>query len=104
MNNESKSFWEYVKEPVDGVKPYSVFTAAVILLVLGVLDTVGCVVLTIAAFVFMKKGHKGLSMLLALTNFVIPDALPLVDEIGGVVAVVLPMYMNWKKLTDSGNK
>lgn len=34
---------------------------------------------------------------MAATNFIIPDALPIVDEIAGLVAVILPLYMGWKK-------
>ena len=94
------SFIEYLKKPVNGVKPYSIFAAAGIALVLGLIDTVGCVVLIIAAFVFVSKGHRGLGMLLAVTNFVFPDALPLVDEAASIAAVILPLYMEWKK---SGN-
>lgn len=104
MNHQSISFFQYLKTPVSGIKPYSIFAVAIITLILGVVDTVGCVVLVISAFVFMKKGHKGLSFLLTLTNFIIPDALPLVDEIAGVVTVVLPMYMDWKNITVPENK
>ena len=93
----NQTFIDYIKTPVNGVKPYSILTAALIALVLGLLDTVGCVVLIIAAFVFIKKGHRGLGFLLAGVNIVIPDALPLVDEIAGLVAVILPLYIEWKK-------
>jgi|GEM_PF-5377389 len=102
MNEQT--FVEFLKAPVNGVKPYSIISAALILLVLGLVDTVGCVVLIIAAFVFVKKGHKGLGALCALTNCVIPDALPLVDEAAGIIAVVLPLYMEWQKLQKADQK
>ena len=91
------TFVDYLKRPVNGVKPYSIFTAGLICLVLGLVDTVGCVVLIISALVFVLKGHRGLGAMLALTNCIIPDALPLVDEAAGIVAVVLPLYIGWKK-------
>lgn len=98
MNNSNvQSFINYLKIPENGVKPYSILTVILITLALGVIDTVGCVVLIIAAFVFVKKGHKGLGLLLALTNCIIPDALPLVDEAAGIIAVAVPLYTSWKK-------
>lgn len=74
------------------VEPYSLGMAIGIIAVLALFDTVGCVVLVIGAYIFTKKGHQGLGVALAITNVIIPDALPLVDEIFGIIVVVIP-YM-----------
>lgn len=74
------------------VEPYSLGAAIGIIAVLALIDTVGCVVLVIGAYIFTKKGHQGLGVALAITNIIVPDALPFVDEIFGVIAVVIP-YM-----------
>lgn len=74
------------------VEPYSFGKAVLIIVVLTLFDTVGCVVLVIGAYIFTKKGHAGLGMALAVTNIFAPDALPAVDEIFGIIAVVVP-YM-----------
>ncbi|MDE6673134.1 MAG: hypothetical protein K2K16_13250 [Ruminococcus sp.] len=74
------------------VEPYSLGKVIVIVAVLTLLDTVGCIVLVVGAYIFTKKGHAGLGMALAVTNIIAPDALPAVDEIFGIIAVVVP-YM-----------
>ncbi|MBD5158723.1 MAG: hypothetical protein HDT23_00490 [Ruminococcus sp.] len=74
------------------VEPYSLGKVIVIVAVLTLLDTVGCIVLVVGAYIFTKKGHAGLGMALAVTNIFAPDALPAVDEIFGIIAVVVP-YM-----------
>lgn len=74
------------------VEPYSLGAAIGIIAVLALIDTVGCVVLVIGAYIFTKKGHQGLGVALAITNIIVPDALPFVDEIFGVIVVVIP-YM-----------
>ena len=74
------------------VEPYSLGKAILIIAVLTLFDTVGCVVLVIGAYIFTKKGHAGLGLALAVTNIIAPDALPAVDEIFGIIAVVVP-YM-----------
>lgn len=74
------------------VQPYSLGAAIGIIAVLALIDTVGCIVLVIGAYIFTKKGHHGLGVALAITNIIVPDALPFVDEIFGVIAVVIP-YM-----------
>lgn len=74
------------------VQPYSLGKAICIIAVLALFDTVGCVVLVIGAYIFTKKGHAGLGLALAVANIIAPDALPVVDEIFGIVAVVVP-YM-----------
>lgn len=78
------------------VEPYSLGTAICIIAALALFDTVGCIVLVIGAYIFTKKGHQGLGVALAITNIVVPDILPCVDEIFGVVAVVIP-YMQSRK-------
>ena len=74
------------------VEPYTIGKAIVIIAALTLLDTVGCIVLVIGAYIFTKKGHAGLGLALAVANIIAPDALPVVDEIFGIVAVVVP-YM-----------
>lgn len=74
------------------VQPYSLGAAIGIIAVLALFDTVGCVVLVIGAYIFTKKGHQGLGVALAITNIIVSDALPFVDEIFGVIGVVIP-YM-----------
>lgn len=74
------------------VEPYSLGKVIVIVAVLTLLDTVGCIVLVVGAYIFTKKGHAGLGIALAVTNIIAPDALPAVDEIFGIIAVVVP-YM-----------
>lgn len=66
-------------------------------LALGLVDAVTGVALVIAALVFLVKGHKGLGAMLVATNFIIPDALPVVDEAASLVVFVLPLYIGWKK-------
>lgn len=101
-NNASTSFMKFLTTPKDGVKPYSILAVVGITVVLGLVDIVGGVVLIIAAFVFMLKGHKGLSLLLTAVNLVVPDALPFVDEAVNIVVVALPLYMQWQKTKDLG--
>lgn len=93
----SQTFLDYVKSPTKGVKPFSIPVVIFITIALALFDTVGCVVLVIAGFVFVKMGHKGLGILLALTNCILPDALPLIDEAAGIIIVVIPLYTSWKK-------
>ena len=86
------------------VEPYSIGAAIGIIVLLCALDTVGCIVSIIGAYIFMKKGHQGLALALALINFVSPDALPVVDEIFGVVTIVIPYFKNrseGKSVTES---
>ena len=92
-----KAFINYIKSPSEGVKPFGAVAALLILAVLGVIDIYACVALIIAGFVFVKTGHKGMGILLCLTNLFLPDALPVVDEAVGIAAVVIPMYIKWKK-------
>ena len=77
-------------------EPYSFGKVVLIVAVLTLLDSVGCIVLVIGAYIFTKKGHAGLGMALAVTNIIAPDALPAVDEIFGIIAVVVP-YMKSRK-------
>ncbi len=70
--------------------------AIIIILILTVLDTFTCVALLIGSYIFAKKGQKGLAMALCVVNFVMPDALPLVDEIFQFVAVAVPVYKQLK--------
>ncbi|MGN1411433.1 MAG: hypothetical protein ACI4WH_02840 [Oscillospiraceae bacterium] len=44
----------------------------------------------------MKAGSKGIALALAYCNLVIPDMLPLVDEIFTVIVVVIPVYKEYK--------
>lgn len=85
MNNQNKQ-----------VEPYSFLKAALIVVALSIFDTFGCVVLLIGGFIFSKKGHTGLAIALAAANFIVPDALPVIDELFTVVAVVIPIYQNYK--------
>lgn len=78
------------------VEPYSIGKVILIVAVLTLFDTVGCVVLVIGAYIFTKKGHAGLGMALAVTNIIAPDALPAVDEIFGIIAVVVPFMQSRK--------
>lgn len=78
------------------VEPYSLGKVVLIVAALTLLDTVGCIVLVVGAYIFTKKGHKGLGVALAVVNIIAPDALPAVDEIFGVIAVVIP-YMQSRK-------
>ncbi|MCM1507851.1 MAG: hypothetical protein NC177_12065 [Ruminococcus flavefaciens] len=77
--------------------PYSFGMAVFIIAVLTLLDTVGCIVLAVGAYIFTKKGHSGLGIALVITNFIAPDMLPCVDEIFGVVAFVIPFMQNCKQ-------
>ena len=79
-------FANYVRTPKPGVTPFSLPVAIGIIVVLSALDTVGCVVLIIGSFIFAKMGHKGLGIALALANCVVPDMLPGIDEVFGIVA------------------
>lgn len=74
----------------------SLSKAIIIILLLIVLDTFTCVALLIGSYIFAKKGQKGLAMALCVVNFVMPDALPLVDEIFQFVAVAVPVYKQLK--------
>lgn len=80
------------QNPNNQPEPYTIGKAILIIAVLALFDTVGCIVLIVGAYIFTKKGHAGLGMALAVTNIIIPDALPLVDEIFGIIVVVVP-YM-----------
>lgn len=79
------------------VKPYPFFTAAAIVVALALFDTVGCVVLLIGAYIFMKKGHTGLAVALSVVNIISPDAIPLVDECFQVIVVLLPIYKSYQE-------
>lgn len=100
QTNSNQSFIQYLKAnpTTNGVTPFSIPMAIGIAAVLALIDSVGCVVLIISGYVFVKKGHQGLGILLALTNCLIPDALPLVDEAIGIVVVVVPIYRGYKKI------
>lgn len=100
QQTSKQSFFQYLKAnpTTNGVTPYSMPIVIGIVAGLALVDTVGCVVLIIAGYVFVKKGHQGIGILLALTNCVIPDALPLVDEAIGIVMVVVPAYNGYKKM------
>ena len=100
QQTSKQSFFQYLKAnpTTNGVTPYSMPMVIGIIAGLALVDTVGCVVLIIAGYVFVKKGHQGIGILLALTNCVIPDALPLVDEAIGIVMVVVPAYRGYKKM------
>lgn len=100
QQTSKQSFVQYLKAnpTTNGVTPYSMPMVIGIVAGLALVDTVGCVVLIIAGYVFVKKGHQGIGILLALTNCVIPDALPLVDEAIGIVMVVVPAYRGYKKM------
>lgn len=78
------------------VEPYSIGKCIVIITILALLDTFGCIVLLVGSYIFMKKGHQGLSIALAVTNIVIPDALPCVDEIFQIIVIVVPIYKGYK--------
>lgn len=80
----------------NAVEPYSIGKCLVIITVLALFDTVGCIVLLAGSYVFMKKGHQGLAIALAVTNIIIPDALPCVDEIFQIIVVVVPIYRGYK--------
>lgn len=73
------------------VEPYSLGVSIIIIAALALLDTVGCVVLLVGSIIFIAKGHKGLAVALAITNIIIPDALPFVDEIFQVIVVAIPI-------------
>lgn len=100
QTNSNQSFIQYLRAnpTTNGVTPFPVPVAIGIAVVLTLIDTVGCVVLLIAGYVFVKKGHQGMAMLLAITNLVIPDALPVVDEAIQIVIVVVPVYRGYKKV------
>lgn len=100
QTNSNQSFIQYLKAnpTTNGVTPIPVPLAIGIVAILALIDTVGCVVLIIAGYVFVKKGHQGIGILLALTNCIIPDALPLVDEAIGIVLVLVPAYRGYKKI------
>ncbi|MBQ8515507.1 MAG: SHOCT domain-containing protein [Ruminococcus sp.] len=84
------------------VKPYSLGKAALIVIALTVLDTFGCVVLLIGSYIYMKKGQTGLAMALCVTNLLIPDALPVADEIFQLIAVGMPLYQSYKEGKSAG--
>ena len=81
-------------------KPFSFGTAALILILCTLFDTVGCVVLLIGGYIFSKKGHNGLAIAMVVANFIVPDALPAIDELFTLVAVVVPM---WKRYQETGS-
>ncbi len=80
----------------NAVEPYSIGKCLIIITVLALFDTVGCIVLLVGSYVFIKKGHQGLAIALAVTNIIIPDALPCVDEIFQIIVVVVPIYRGYK--------
>lgn len=90
-------FANYVRTPKPGVTPFSLPIAIGIIVVLSALDTVGCVVLIIGSFIFAKMGHKGLGIALALANCVVPDMLPGIDEVFGIVATGGTLLHDYKK-------
>lgn len=90
-------FANYVRTPKPGVTPFSLPVAIGIIVVLSALDTVGCVVLIIGSFIFAKMGHKGLGIALALANCVVPDMLPGIDEVFGIVATGGTLLHDYKK-------
>ena len=100
QQTSKQSFVQYLKAnpTTNGVTPYSMPMVIGIVAGLALVDTVGCVALITSGYVFVKKGHQGIGILLALTNCVIPDALPLVDEAIGIVMVVVPAYNGYKKM------
>lgn len=85
---------------VNQVEPYTIGKALIIVVLLAALDTFGCVVLLIGGYIFSKKGHTGLAIALAVANFIVPDMLPVVDEIFTVIAVVVPIYQSYKSGED----
>lgn len=87
---------------INHVEPYTLGKAALILIALTLLDTFGCVVLLIGSYIYMKKGHTGLAMALCVTNLVIPDALPVADEIFQLIAIGMPLYKSYKEGQDAG--
>ena len=100
QQTSKQSFFQYLKAnpTTNGVTPYSMPMVIGIVAGLALVDTVGCVVLVIAGYVFVKKGHKGLGVFLEITNCIIPDALPGVDEIAGILIVVVPVYKGYRKV------
>lgn len=100
QQTSKQSFVQYLKAnpTTNGVTPYSMPMVIGIVAGLALVDTVGCVVLVIAGYVFVKKGHKGLGVFLEITNCIIPDALPGVDEIAGILMVVVPVYRGYRKV------
>lgn len=78
--------------PNNQVEPYTLGKVIIIVVALTLLDTFGCFVLVVGGYIFTKKGHAGLGMTLAVVNIIAPDALPAVDEIFGIVVVIIP-YM-----------
>ncbi len=76
------------------VEPYSFGMTAFIVIGLSLLDTVGGIVLLVGTYIFMKKGHTGLSVALVIANFVVPDILPAVDEIFTVIIFVCTYNKN----------
>ena len=70
--------------------------AIIIILLLTILDTFTGVALLIGSYIYAKKVRKGLAMALCAVNFVIPDILPLVDEIFQLVVVAVPVYKQLK--------
>ena len=77
--------------------PFSLPVAIGMIVVLSALDTVGCVVLIIGSFIFVKMGHKGLGIALALANCVVPDMLPAIDEVFGIVVTGGTLLHDYKK-------
>ena len=90
-------FANYVRTPKPGVTPFSLPVAIGIIVVLSALDPVGCVGLIIGIFIFAKMGHKGLGIALALANCVVPDMLPGIDEVFGIVATGGTLLHDYKK-------
>lgn len=79
------------------VEPYSIGKAIIIIVALALFDTVGCIVLLVGSIIFVKMGHKGLGIALCVTNILIPDALPVVDELFQIVVIAIPLYQSYKK-------
>lgn len=92
-----KSFVQWLKEPVEGVKPIPIAIGAGIGIACAIVDFFIPFVLIIAAFCFIKKGHKAMGAFLVALNF-LPDDLPCIDEVIGLVINIVPLWKQYKKL------
>lgn len=61
------------------------------------LDYFTCFLLLIGTAIFMYSGNKGLAIALALCNILFPDNLPVIDEAFTVLAVLIPVIIEYNR-------
>lgn len=100
---KDKTFIQWLREPVDDVKPIPVLTGLVIGIGLAILDFFIPFVLVIAGFIFIKTGHRKMGIFLVVLNL-LPDSLPCVDEVIGTAIDFSSLWKKYKKAIDIADK